>query len=103
VSLYAHLEIHTGAQMAPVSEELTVYGWLNKIFRKAGCDVEALNGALGEQAAPVLQEAVANIGRIELMILQDYSREVYHAAKTFLTNLLADCKSHPKAVLRVQN
>ena len=103
MSLYAYLEIDTGVQMSPVSQELTVYGWLNRIFRRAGCDVEALNGAMGEQAAPVLLDAVANIDRLELLILQDYSREVFNGAKTFLVNLLADCKSHPKAVLRVQN
>ncbi|HVW09178.1 MAG TPA: hypothetical protein VHC90_11390 [Bryobacteraceae bacterium] len=103
MSLYAHLEIHTGMQMAPISEELTVYGWLTLIFRKAGCEIEALNGVLGEQAAPVLQDAVVNIDRLELIVIQDFSREVFDAAKTFLSRLLADCKAHPKAVLSVQN
>lgn len=103
MSLYAHLEIHTGMQMAPVSETLNVYGWFAPIFSNAGCNLHSLHGALGEQAAPVLQAAVENICREEIQILQAHGYDVLGAAKAFLSQLLADCKAHPKAVLCVHN
>ncbi len=101
--LDVHLEISTGFQMSPVSEELSTYDWLNDVFRMVGCDMPALHGVTAEEAVPDLERGVLNLKGLELTILQAYSQQAYDRANTFLSRLLDDCKDHPKARLCVQN